>query len=79
MQKASGDVRVSFLPNVDGDKDTLLNMIVLAALQELSSEKAVAYVLSLLKDKEAIANGKLEIIVRAIIKEKSINSSYYLF
>lgn len=51
LQKIDNDVRVTFLPNVNGEKgkDNSLNKIVLAALQQLPSEKATDYVLSLLK------------------------------
>lgn len=50
------DVRVTFLPNVNGEKgkDNLLNKVVLAALQQLPPEKATDYVLSLLKDDFAV-------------------------
>lgn len=50
------DVRVSFLPNVNGDKgkDNFLNKLVLAALHQLPSERATNYVLSLLKDDSAV-------------------------
>lgn len=46
------DVRVTFLPNVNGEKgkNNQLNKIILAALENLPAEKATDYVLSLLKD-----------------------------
>ncbi|KAI4464405.1 udp-glucose glycoprotein:glucosyltransferase [Holotrichia oblita] len=47
--KNSGDVRISFLPNVNGDQDNLINMLVLAALNEMSTDKAITYVKTLLK------------------------------
>lgn len=55
FKKIDTDVRVTFLPNVNGEKgkDNYLNKVVLAALQELPSEKATEYVHSLLKDDAA--------------------------
>ncbi|XP_066143458.1 UDP-glucose:glycoprotein glucosyltransferase [Euwallacea fornicatus] len=47
--KSEGDVRVSFLPNVNGDKTNTLNKITLAALEVLPVDKALALVLSLVK------------------------------
>ncbi|CAH1183606.1 unnamed protein product [Phaedon cochleariae] len=47
--KSESHVRVSFLPNVNGDKENELNKIVLAALQELPSEKALSFIISLLQ------------------------------
>lgn len=46
-------MRVSFLPNVNGENNNnKLNKIVLAAQQEMPPEKATNYVLSLLKNEE---------------------------
>lgn len=65
------NVRVSFLPNVNGEKgkNNQLNKVVLAALQELPSEKATEYVFSLLKDdsaaKQLDKKEKLELPVSA--------------
>lgn len=53
LQKLESDVRVSFLPNVNGDKKGLLNKIVLAAQQELPPEKSLNLVLSLLRGDKA--------------------------
>ncbi|CAH1102652.1 unnamed protein product [Psylliodes chrysocephalus] len=47
--KSESHVRVSFLPNVNGGKDNKLNKIVLTALQELTADKALSYVISLLR------------------------------
>ncbi|XP_028131393.1 UDP-glucose:glycoprotein glucosyltransferase [Diabrotica virgifera virgifera] len=70
--KAETHVRVSFLPNVNGGKDNTLNKIVLAALQELPSEKALPLVISLLKDDAAarkLENGeKLDLPVEVSSK-----------
>ncbi|CAH0557003.1 unnamed protein product [Brassicogethes aeneus] len=52
--KTESDVRVSFLPNVDGGKKHLLNKVVLAAQQELTPEKATNYVITLLSDDDAV-------------------------
>lgn len=49
MQKNSGDVRISFLPNVNGDQDNLINKLVLAALNEMPTDKAIVYVKGLLQ------------------------------
>lgn len=49
FQKSESHVRVSFLPNVNGGKDNKLNKIVLTALQELTADKALSYVISLLR------------------------------
>lgn len=46
--KYSGDVRISFLPNVNGSKDNYLNKVVLTALHELPSDKAFNFVMSIL-------------------------------
>ncbi|KAF5269322.1 hypothetical protein FQR65_LT02624 [Abscondita terminalis] len=46
--KNNHDVRVSFLPNVNGNRDAYINSVVLAAQQELPAEKAANYVLKLL-------------------------------
>ncbi|XP_074027064.1 UDP-glucose-glycoprotein glucosyltransferase [Leptinotarsa decemlineata] len=51
--KSASDVRVSFLPNVNGGKENELNKIVLTAVQELPTEKALGLVLSLLRDDSA--------------------------
>ncbi|KAK4879085.1 hypothetical protein RN001_007231 [Aquatica leii] len=48
--KNNHDVRVSFLPNINGNEDAYINSVVLAAQQELPSEKAAHYVLNLFKD-----------------------------
>ncbi|XP_060516530.1 UDP-glucose:glycoprotein glucosyltransferase isoform X2 [Cylas formicarius] len=48
--KSESDVRVSFIPNVEGGKKNTLNKVILAALQELSSQSALSLALSLLKD-----------------------------
>ncbi|KAG5893498.1 hypothetical protein JTB14_010548 [Gonioctena quinquepunctata] len=73
--KSASDVRVTFLPNVNGGKENQLNKIVLAALQELSGEKALNLVLSLLrKDSayESLKNGeKLDIPVEVSSKIES--------
>ncbi|XP_018571194.1 UDP-glucose:glycoprotein glucosyltransferase [Anoplophora glabripennis] len=70
--KSESDVRVSFLPNVNGDKSNLLNKIVLAAQQELPPEKSLNLVLSLLRDDKAakqLENGeKLDIPVEVSSK-----------
>lgn len=52
FQKVDNDVRVTFLPNANGEKgkNNQLNKITLAALEHLPPEKATEYVLSLLKD-----------------------------
>ncbi|KAF5304487.1 hypothetical protein FQA39_LY09683 [Lamprigera yunnana] len=47
--KDNHDVRVSFLPNINGNKDAYINSIILAVLDRLPSEKATSYVLNLLK------------------------------
>ncbi|KAK9738964.1 Thioredoxin-like domain [Popillia japonica] len=47
--KNSGDVRISFLPNVNGDQDNLINKLVLAALNEMPTDKAIVYVKGLLQ------------------------------
>ncbi|XP_066258640.1 UDP-glucose:glycoprotein glucosyltransferase [Euwallacea similis] len=47
--KSEGDVRVSFLPNVNGDKRNTFNKITLAALEVLPADRALALVLSLVK------------------------------
>lgn len=60
--KSNNDVRVAFLPNVDGDNDNLLNKLVLASLQELQSDKAISYLTSLLKDEKSISSGKIDIL-----------------
>lgn len=64
-------MRVSFLPNVNGDKDNQLNKIVLAIMQELSSEKAFELVNSLLKDdlaaKKLTKGEKLDLPVSTFI------------
>ncbi|XP_017781204.1 PREDICTED: UDP-glucose:glycoprotein glucosyltransferase [Nicrophorus vespilloides] len=57
--KSSGDSRVAFLPNVNGDEDNKINKVVLAAL-ELPPEKALNYVISLLKNGD-IESGKYDI------------------
>ncbi|KAJ8920947.1 hypothetical protein NQ315_015740 [Exocentrus adspersus] len=51
--KLESDSRVSFLPNVNGDKKNTLNKVVLAAQQELSPEASLKLVLSLLRDDKA--------------------------
>lgn len=55
------------MPNVNGDKNNILNKIVLAAQQELPPEKSLNLVLSLLRDDKAakqLENGeKLDIPV----------------
>nr|XP_022912908.1 UDP-glucose:glycoprotein glucosyltransferase [Onthophagus taurus] len=49
--KSNNDIRVSFLPNVDGDnRDNYLNKLVLAALNELPAKEAYNFVVQLLKD-----------------------------
>ena len=60
-------MRISFLPNVHGLQDNILNKVVLAALNNLPSEKAFNYVHSLLENDSAaklISSGKsIEILV----------------
>lgn len=61
FKKSSGDSRVTFLPNVEGNKNQLLNKLVLAALQVYHPEKAAQYVMSLLENDSAVQgmeNGK---------------------
>lgn len=63
LQKSSGDSRVTFIPNVDGDstKNQLLNKLVLAVLQVYPPEKATQFVISLLENDSAVKgmeNGK---------------------
>ncbi|XP_057663509.1 UDP-glucose:glycoprotein glucosyltransferase [Diorhabda carinulata] len=77
--KSESHVRVSFLPNVNGEKDNTLNKIVLAALQELPPEKALSFVVSLLKDDNVMV--KLELgekidipnVVRSKIDSQELN------
>ncbi|KAF7287176.1 hypothetical protein GWI33_002543 [Rhynchophorus ferrugineus] len=54
--KLESDVRVSFIPNVNGNKKNLFNKVVLALLESLPAENSLSIVLSLLKDKNAIEN-----------------------
>nr|CAH7747311.1 unnamed protein product [Callosobruchus chinensis] len=69
--KSESDVRVSFIPNVNSGQSEL-NKIVLAALQELPSDKAISFVISLLKDDSAaekLDNGeKLELPIEVSSK-----------
>jgi hypothetical protein len=53
MQKSENHVRVTFLPNVDGSMRNMISKLVLTALTELPPEKALDYVLSLLRDDKA--------------------------
>ncbi|KAL1514204.1 hypothetical protein ABEB36_003497 [Hypothenemus hampei] len=63
--KFESDIRVSFLPNVNGDKKNLFNKIVLAALEVLPSDKALSLILSLLQNnkvnEQLLAGDKLDI------------------
>uniref|UniRef100_A0A1Y1LFV4 UDP-glucose:glycoprotein glucosyltransferase n=1 Tax=Photinus pyralis TaxID=7054 RepID=A0A1Y1LFV4_PHOPY len=47
--KTNDDTRVSFMPNINGNKDAYVNSVVLAALQQLPSEKAYKFVLNFLR------------------------------
>ncbi|KAK5645916.1 hypothetical protein RI129_004380 [Pyrocoelia pectoralis] len=58
--KTNDDIRVTFLPNINGNQDAHINSVVLAALQELPSDKAIKYVLNLLRSYTADGN-KLDI------------------
>ncbi|XP_068902537.1 UDP-glucose:glycoprotein glucosyltransferase isoform X2 [Tenebrio molitor] len=51
--KSENHVRVTFLPNVDGSMRNMISKLVLTALTELPPEKALDYVLSLLRDDKA--------------------------
>ncbi|CAG9768969.1 unnamed protein product [Ceutorhynchus assimilis] len=63
--KSESDVRVSFLPNVDEEKKNVFNKLVLASLEVLPADKALALVLSLLRNQESYkkleAGDKLDI------------------
>ncbi|KAH1001727.1 hypothetical protein HUJ04_005706 [Dendroctonus ponderosae] len=50
--KSESDIRVSFLPNVNGNKANIFNKVVLAALETLSSGAALSLVLSLLRSED---------------------------
>ncbi|RZC41026.1 UDP-glucose:glycoprotein glucosyltransferase, partial [Asbolus verrucosus] len=51
--KSENHVRVTFLPNVDGSVRNMINKLVLTALNEMPAEKALDYVLSLLREDKA--------------------------
>lgn len=51
--KTESDIRISFLPNVSGNKKNTFNKVVLAALEVLPSDSALKLLLSLLKHPEA--------------------------
>ncbi|XP_050308475.1 UDP-glucose:glycoprotein glucosyltransferase isoform X2 [Anthonomus grandis grandis] len=63
--KSELDVRVTFMPNVNGNKTNLLNKLVLAILEVLPSDKSLPLVVSLLKEPEIIekleAGNKMDI------------------
>ncbi|XP_030765222.1 UDP-glucose:glycoprotein glucosyltransferase-like, partial [Sitophilus oryzae] len=56
--KLESDIRVSFLPNVNGNKNNLYNKLVLALLEVLPSDGALNTILALLRDPDT--NEKLE-------------------
>ncbi|XP_015835986.1 UDP-glucose:glycoprotein glucosyltransferase isoform X2 [Tribolium castaneum] len=51
--KSENHVRVTFIPNVDSSMKNMISKLVLTALSELSPEKALDYVLTLLRDDKA--------------------------
>lgn len=63
QMKSSGDVRVTFLPNVDGESENVLNKIVLAALDALPADQALTYVTALLEDNEVEDKLKKQILI----------------
>lgn len=85
FQKVDNDVRVTFLPNANGEKgkDNYLNKIILAALQHLPAEKATDFVLSLLKDDVAFKTlekgEKLTLPVSFYLRQIFSNSSCNFF
>ncbi|KAJ3654931.1 hypothetical protein Zmor_014082 [Zophobas morio] len=51
--KSENHVRVTFIPNIDGSMRNMINKLVLTALNEFPPEKALDYVLSLLREDKA--------------------------
>lgn len=53
FQKSESDIRVSFLPNVNGDKKNTFNKVVLAALEVLPPEASLSLILGLLNKEDS--------------------------
>lgn len=52
--KSESDIRVTFMPNVEGSGKNSLNKVVIAALETLPSDKSLDFVLNLLKKKDEV-------------------------
>ncbi|KAL3281194.1 hypothetical protein HHI36_004410 [Cryptolaemus montrouzieri] len=52
--KSDADVRVTFMPNVEGNGNNQLNKVVLAVLENLPSDKTIKFVLDLLKNEDEL-------------------------
>jgi uncharacterized protein YpmS len=65
IQKANIGVRVTFLPNVNGEAgiDLALNKVVVAALNVLPAKESLDYVSKLLKDEGCHERKDCDIIV----------------
>ncbi|KAK9879740.1 hypothetical protein WA026_006800 [Henosepilachna vigintioctopunctata] len=52
--KLESDVRVTFIPNVEGNGKNNLNKVVLSVLDNYPSDNALSYILDLLKNKDSL-------------------------